>query len=131
MSNEMNSSMQSALLLAAGGYNLAFALFHMSFWRLFQWPASLTSAGRLNSAVTQTLNIVLTYVFLAAAARMIFLWTRGQEATLLLLAGAGFWALRAALQPLLFARNSNLSRAMTGIFVAGAVLHASPLVLST
>lgn len=123
------SRMHADLLLAAALYNLGFAVFHMAFWRLFHWPASLASSGRLNSAVTQTLNIVLTYTFFATAAAMIFLWSNGESATLLLLAGAGFWTLRAVLQPLLFARSTPLSNAMTAVFVTGAILHACPAIL--
>lgn len=123
------SRVHAALLLAAALYNFAFAIFHMMFWRLLHWPASLTSSGRLNSAVTQTLNIVLTYTFLATAAAMIFLWSKDESATLLLIAGTGFWTLRAVLQPWLFARSTPLSNAMTTIFVTGAILHAWPAIL--
>ena len=126
----MNDTLQSPLLLIAGLYNLAFAIFHMCFWRLFRWPDSLTSSGSLNSAVTQTLNIVLTYAFLATAAGLLFMWRQQQDAAPLLVAGAGFWILRAVLQPMLFARTP-LSRTMTTIFVAGAFLHTLPVILST
>jgi hypothetical protein len=130
MRTGMNNPLYSTLLLAAALYDVAFAIFHMGFWRLLRWPASLAPAGRMNSAVTQTLNIVMSYVFLAAAAGMIFLWSRRHEATLLLLAGAGFWMLRAALEPVLFDQKSKLSRVMMAIFVAGVLLHSAPVVLS-
>ncbi|MGI9169583.1 MAG: hypothetical protein ACR2FH_05305 [Caulobacteraceae bacterium] len=41
----------------------------------------------------------------------------------LLVAGAGFWLLRAAVQPLLFTMRNKASVAITMLFAAGVVLH--------
>lgn len=106
------------LSLAAVAYNSGFALFHALFWRLFRWPASLHPSGDLNCAITQTLNIVLTYVFVAYALAAAF-----APSAVLLLAGAGFWALRAALQPTLFRLKLPATVGMTALFAVGAAIH--------
>ena len=50
-------------IFAAGAFNLALAVFHLCFWRLFRWPASLAESGSLNRNVTQILNLAITYLF--------------------------------------------------------------------
>ena len=44
------------------------ALFHAAFRRLFGWPERLAPSGSLNTAITQTLNAMLIFVFLGLAA---------------------------------------------------------------
>ncbi len=113
------------MLVAAGGLDLAFALFHLAFWRLFDWPGRLAPAGRLNAAITQTLNAMLAFVFCAYGAALI--WqslNTGAGSWLLPLAGALFWLLRLALQFVWFDLRPFASRAITAIFALAAVLHA-------
>jgi hypothetical protein len=108
----------------AGLADIAFAVFHLMFWRLFGWPDSLWSSGSLNAVITQTLNIVLIYVFVAYGLALI--WT-GVSATgvpmLLALAGAGFWALRLALQIMLFPDRGGKYAVATAAFAIAALLH--------
>ena len=73
--------------------------------------------------MTQTLNVVLTYVFVITGGSLIAFAIQGRPTMLLAAAGAGFWSLRAALQPILFEMRSKISKTMTLIFVIGAVLH--------
>lgn len=104
--------------------DLGFAAFHLAFWKLFGWPASLAASGALNAAVTQTLNVMLTFVFLAYGG--IVLWcaaTGGPVAPAALLAGCAFWALRFVLQLVLFQRHRPASIAIAAIFGAAAVVH--------
>lgn len=108
----------TALPFAAAAYDLGFAAFHLLFWRVFGWPASLQRSGALNTAITQTLNLVLIYVFVAAAISIAL-----SRNTALLGAAAGFWALRAVLQPALFKLPGLAQAAMTGLFALGAALH--------
>ncbi|HTE41113.1 MAG TPA: hypothetical protein VK629_09790 [Steroidobacteraceae bacterium] len=117
------SHLHSIAAGSAGLYDLAFAGFHIAFWQLFHWPDSLAPSGRLNSAVTQTLNVMLSYVFIVAGIALIALAALDRDAVFLAAAGAGFWALRALLQPILFGMQSRLSPTMFVIFVFGATLH--------
>lgn len=103
---------------AVVAYSLAFAGFHLLFWRLFDWPATLVGSGSRNTAITQTLNIVLTYVFVAYGIAVAIDASRA-----ILLVGAGFWLLRAALQFVLFRLPRTWNAALTIVFLAGAVLH--------
>ena len=95
--------------LLAAGFDVSVGLFHLMFWRLFGWPSRLQPAGRLNAAITQTLNIMLTYVLFAYAAALTWgtLGT-GPQVTLIWI-GAGFWILRASLQPLRFPLRPGLN----------------------
>ena len=52
--------MTSSLMILAAAYCFALAGFHLMFWRLFHWPASLAASGSINVGVTQTLNLMLT-----------------------------------------------------------------------
>ena len=108
--------------LLAGALDLGFAAFHLMFWRLFQWPARLEASGKVNEAITQTLNLVLIYVFVAYGVALI--WTAASLPPMLAWAGAGFWLLRMALQPRLFPMRNGPSVAITVVFAATAAVHA-------
>ncbi|RQS31077.1 hypothetical protein DIE03_14755 [Burkholderia sp. Bp8992] len=103
-------------------YDLGFALFHLTFWRWFRWPESLEKSGRLNQGITQTLNVMLSYVFVVYAVSLVSAAVQIQRP--LALAGSGFWLLRAVVQPVLFART-RLSWIMVAVFALGAGLHAA------
>lgn len=113
----------AGLLKAAALFDLAIALFHLGFWRLFGWPATLKASGHLNAAVTQTMNAVLIYVALAYGAALWWAEPDRPASMWLALAGGGLWLWRAGLQPWYFASRSRRSRAFTVGFAAGAALH--------
>jgi hypothetical protein len=118
--------MTSSLLIAAAIYCFALAIFHLMFWRLFVWPASLSGSGSLNVGVTQTLNIMLTVGVTMYGAALLYsalhpervMWT-------LPAAGAVFMAVRIVVQPFQFSMRNRLSQAITAIFVLGAIVHAA------
>ncbi|EIM01482.1 hypothetical protein RHOFW104T7_08220 [Rhodanobacter thiooxydans] len=113
-----------------GAHSLAFAAFHLAFWKLFDWPAALRQTDVATRAVTQILNLRLIYVFLGVAA--LCFWLPGELlATRLghaLLAGmALFWLGRLVEQFVFLRHNKLLLRVLTGLFVLGAVPFALPL----
>ncbi len=116
--------MKAALVYAAGLFDLAIFIFHVLFWRLFRWPESLEPSGQLNTATTQTLNIMLTYCFAVYAAAL--LWQGGEAGPALLLPAVGFGALRMWLQFRLFGVENRLSRIFTGLMALGTLLHLIP-----
>jgi hypothetical protein len=122
------SSAPSVWILAAGVFDMALALFHLCFWRLFGWPGSLQPSGRVNRSVTQILNFAITYVFVLASL-LCFLFPGELAATALgrfwLLAMAVFWLARALLQPVFFGLRHPLSATLFAVFLLGAVLHAA------
>lgn len=105
-------------------FDIGFGLFHLIFWRLFGWPSTLALSGKINTAITQTLNVMLTYCFFTYGAAL-FWWREDENAGMLALAGAGFWSLRAILQPVLFSARGRLSVVLTIVFLITAALHAA------
>jgi hypothetical protein len=115
-------------ILAAGVFNLALAAFHLSFWRLFSWPRSLSESGALNRSVTQILNLAVTYLFVLSAL-VCFLFPSELAATTLgrfwLAAMASFWLARALIQPSFFGLRQPLSLTLFGVFILGAIIHGT------
>lgn len=116
----------SALTIASAIYDFGFVLFHLLFWRLFGWPVSLAPSGTVNAAITQTLNLMLSYCLVTYGVAL--LWV-GSVDGILALAGSGFWLLRAVAQPILFSLRPPFSIALTALFVCGALLHAAVALL--
>lgn len=116
----------SPWIVAAGVFDFALALFHVAFWKLFRWPASLSSAGTVNSGITQILNLAIAYLF-GSCALVCFLFPSDLAATALgrfwLVAMALFWLARALVQPVYFSLRNRYSLALFGVFGLGAVLH--------
>ncbi|MFC4762882.1 hypothetical protein [Dyella koreensis] len=108
-------------------FDLGFALFHLAFWRWLKWPQSLKGSGTLNQSITQTLNLMLSYVLVVYGVSLCASTHNVQS--LLALSGAGFWLLRSMAQPALFLRT-RLSWAMTVLFAVGAILHGAAWVLT-
>ncbi|MCA0419471.1 MAG: hypothetical protein LCH80_12225 [Proteobacteria bacterium] len=112
-----------ALALAAGLLDLGFALFHVAFQRLFGWPERLAPSGSLNTAITQTLNAMLIFVFLAYGAALIWLSGQGDVHPVLPLVGAAFWGLRLTLQFIWFDLKPWPSKLITVVFAVTAAVH--------
>jgi len=123
--------MAAQLLLACAVANLGFAVFHVAFWRLFDWRDQLARVSWVNRGVMQVLNVRLIYVFvLFAALQAVFAPTLlASPPGFALQAGiAGFWAMRAAEQVLFFRLAHPASKGIFALFVANALLHAAALV---
>lgn len=118
------------LIVAGGVHSLAFAAFHMAFWRLFDWRRSLATANRADRAILQILNLRLIYVFLCMAA-LCFGFTTQLHATALgraILAGMSlFWVGRTIEQFIFLRIDRVLVHVLTALFVVGAALFALPL----
>ncbi len=60
--------MNPDMLVKVGGIcNPDFAVFHLFFWRLFRWKENLAFLTYTNRAVTQILNLSLTFVLLLSS----------------------------------------------------------------
>ena len=122
----MSLSFELAAAWGVVAYDCALAVFHILFWRLFGWPARLEPSGKVNAAITQTLNVMLTYVFVAYAATIAWQLRSGAEPPAVPLAiGAGFWLLRAALQPGLFRLRPSTNLGLTLLWLFGSALHGA------
>lgn len=118
---------------ACAVYNVALAVFHLAFWRLFAWRRELANLGAVNRGVMQVLNLMLIYFFLLAAALQ-FGWPEELTANPLgrVWQGglAGFWLVRAALQPFFWPRIRYAWWMFTLWFLLGAGLHGMALRVS-
>lgn len=111
-------------------YNFAFGLLHLFFWRLLKWNEQLKRVSPINSAIVQTLNICLTFVFFLVAYCFYFSPTEIKTTDLgsTLLIGMGlFWLIRAILQIYLYEMKQRIHKILFIIFVLGVFLHVSPL----
>lgn len=116
-----------------GVHSLAFALFHLAFWRLFDWPRDLRGSSVATRAVTQILNLRLTYVFFAVAAACFFLTDDLLGTRLgrcLLGAMSLFWLGRLIEQAIFLRFNTMMLHVLSVLFALGAVLFAWPLFIS-
>jgi hypothetical protein len=122
--------MRTTILYAGGVYCIAFAVFHLFFWKVFGWKSDLPRLRPVNRAIMQVLNIRLTYVFLVGGI-MIFQFPGELLSTgigsFILASASIFWFLRAIEQLFFFATKENRSVAFFFIFLLGSALFLYPL----
>ena len=115
-------------IYAAAGCNVALAVFHLGFWRLFRWKEELPKLHPVNRGVMQVMNLMLTYLFLVLAGVQVLNAAELTATPLgrLLMAGlTGFWVLRAVLQPIFWSTMPKATNAVfICVFMLGAGLHA-------
>jgi len=120
------------LLHLCGIYNLAFAIFHILFWKLFKWNEDLKRNSVGNRAIIQILNIRLIYIFLLMAFIYLFYPAQLLETKIgfvLLIGFLGFWIGRTVEQFIFLRVKSKMVHILTLIFFIGVVLHFLPLVI--
>ncbi len=114
------------ILYACSAYYLAFALFHIGFWKLFNWQKELKKLHFTNRSIMQILN--LRIIFMCFLMAFIY-FNYPQE---LLNTGLGkalligmflFWAGRTIEQFVFFKQNNKYIVFSTVVFVFGTVLH--------
>jgi hypothetical protein len=122
---------KTLLLDLCGIYNLAFAIFHLFFWKLFKWKEDFRKNSVGNRAIIQILNIRLIYIFLLMA--FIYFAYPQQlmktELGLVLLIGfLGFWVGRTIEQFIFLRVKSKMVTILTIVFFFGIVIHLLPLI---
>ncbi len=117
--------MSGLLVMACGLHSLLLGLFHLAFWRLFDWPRSLQSTTPANRAIIQILNLRLAWVFFAVAAACLLL----PEETTGTLLGRGllgfmclFWIGRTFEQFVFLRINRAMVHVLSAVFALGAAL---------
>ncbi|NML21249.1 hypothetical protein HHL16_10220 [Pseudoflavitalea sp. G-6-1-2] len=120
------------ILFFCGLYSLAFAIFHMGFWKLFGWKKDLTKLQFYNRGIMQILNCRLIYIFLLLA----FLYLYFGEALManapgrVLTGGISIFWLGRTIEQFVFLRvNNRVIHLLTVIFFLGALLFAWPLLI--
>jgi hypothetical protein len=121
------------LLIRLGGlYTIGLIIFHVLFWRLFNWPASLAPLNFVNRATMQVLNISITLIFCIFAyvsfAHSAELLHTPLGNTLLVLI-SWLWLIRAVLQVVFYKLGHKASVGLSLYFLLGACLYGLPVVL--
>lgn len=113
-----------------GVYVLAFAVFHIAFWKLFDWKNELPKLKSVNRGIMQVLNIRLTYVFIVVGFISLFLTDELLTTTLgrVILGAVSLFALMRAIEQLIFWRIETRGLVMFVVILVGAVIYGVPLI---
>ena len=117
-------------LLLCALHSFGFAVFHLAFWKLFDWKRELARVGLPTRAITQILNLRLVYVFLGAGTMCLLFPAELRGTPLgraLLWFMVLFWLGRTIEQFVFLRINRPMVHALTVLFVLGAALFAWPL----
>ncbi len=119
------------ILTLCGLHSLALAVFHVLFWRIFQWKKQLALLNTANRAIMQILNLRLIYTFLFVAFLCFFYQKALLETDLghaLLIGCSLFWVGRTVEQFIFLRIHHWMVHLLTAVFALGAVLFAWPVV---
>lgn len=119
------------LLILCGIYNLAFAGFHIMFWKIFKWKDDLKKNTVGNRAIMQILNIRLIYIFLLMAFLYLFYAEQlinTQLGFVLLTGFCGFWVGRTIEQFIFLRIKSKMVNILTVVFIVGVIIHLLPVI---
>ena len=114
------------LLKIGAIFHILFALFHLLFWKLFDWVQDLKKLSHINKSVMQILNLRLIFVFLIFAYISYFNTTEmltsklGQTMTLAI---ALFWGFRSVEQIVYFGVKKFASNLLFILFLSGTFLY--------
>jgi hypothetical protein len=118
------------LIIAGGFYTIGLIVFHLLFWRIFDWEQDLKRISFLNRATMQVLNISLTFCFIIfsyiSLVHTAELLTSSLGHSLLLLI-ALFWLIRAFQQIIFYKLHHRASWAFLLLFLSGSLLYAIPV----
>lgn len=123
------NSLSEISLFAGGIFNLGFTVFHLFFWKLFDWKKDLASLTPVNRSVMQILNLCLTFMIFMMSYVSLFLPQEMLTTRLgksLLASFALFWFLRTLEQIFVFEVRNRLSVVFTLIFLLGSILYIIP-----
>jgi len=119
------------LIIAGGFYNIGLVVFHLLFWRIFNWDQDLNQISYLNRATMQVLNISLTFAFIIFSyisfAHTTGLLTSRLGHSLLVLM-ALFWLARVIQQIIFYKLRHWASWAFVLLFLFGSLLYVIPAI---
>lgn len=113
------------LLLLCALHSFGFAAFHLLFWKLFDWPATLQATTLANRAILQIANGCLIYVCIAVGLACLLLPQELRATGLgraFLLGMSGFWLFRLVLQFVWLRVNRPMVHVLSALFAIGALL---------
>lgn len=118
------------LIFIGGFYNIAFAIFHSGFWKLWKWDTELKKLSFTNEWVMQILNVQIIYYFIVTAVICFAFPTELLNSKLgiwFLIATAGFWFVRAIQQFAFWELSVPMTIILTLIFLIGTVIFLIPV----
>lgn len=122
--------MNAKRLVQIGGViNLLFAVFHLSFWNLFDWQQSLASLSSEDRAIMQVLNIHTAYVLMVFFSLSLVFSNEIISTKLGRMVGmgiAGFWILRAVNQAVFWGLSFAGSWVIFAVCLGIAALYIIP-----
>lgn len=117
------------IIVICGFYNIAFALFHFGFWKMFKWDSELKKLSFANKAIMQILNIQISYYFILTSI-ICFLFPTELLSTKLgnyfLIGSSIFWLIRTIQQFVFLRANHYKIHILTFIFLIGTILFLIP-----
>ncbi|MDR2037592.1 MAG: hypothetical protein LBQ60_06685 [Bacteroidales bacterium] len=118
------------VIIIGGIYNIIFALFHCSMWKIFEWGSELKKLSITNSGIVQILNIQTIYYFIFTAV-ICFAFPNELQSTKLgkyFLAGtATFWLIRTIQQFIFYWTGNAAMFVMPAVFLSGAIIFLIPV----
>ena len=122
----------TVIIYLCGFYSLAFAIFHIGFWKRFDWNKDLKKLLFANRGIMQILNVQMIYFFLFVTFLCIAFPVELQDTKLgniFLLGCSLFWLIRTIQQFIFLKANSKLIHILTVIFIIGTILFALPVIM--
>lgn len=121
------------LIYICGIYSFGFAIFHIFFWRIFDWKNSLKKATLADRAIIQIANLRLIYFFLFVGC-ICFVYPSDLHGTAFgnfFLAGISLFWLGRTIEQFIFLRlNHKMVHVLTIVFIIGSILFGLPLFLN-
>ena len=120
-------------IIIGGVYNLGLVVFHLLFWKIFNWKKELRLLNSVNRNTIQVLNMFLALVFLFFGYISIFHANELTSTNLgisLLGFFSLFWFLRAFAQIYFYGIKNNLSIILFVVFILGGLLYLYPFLKS-
>lgn len=112
----------SGVVFLCGAYNIAFAIFHILFWKIFKWKNDLTKLSHANRGIMQISNIQLVCFFLIVACTC-FIFPNELTSTrfgkVFLVGNSVFWIIRAINQFIFLRIKHFVIHILTLVFLAG------------
>jgi len=120
------------IILLGGLYNFGLAIFHLFFWKIFNWGSDLKKLSFANRAIMQILNVqVIVYFVFTGVVCFVFptelLHTK--LGTYFLGGTSLFWFVRTIQQFIFLNVNQYKIHILTLIFLIGTILFALPVLI--
>jgi hypothetical protein len=120
----------NTVIFICGLYSVGFGIFHILFWRIFDWKNDLKKLKFANRGIIQVLNLCLIYFFLLVGF-LCFIYPEELLHTTIgnafLTAISLFWFGRTIEQFIFFRTNNKYVHLLTIVFAIGTILFALPL----